>query len=57
MQRLGRVFRAVDSDILREPVPNRWVELIHRLNELERQQSHADKMARDRADRKTSDPS
>jgi hypothetical protein len=34
--RIGKVLRAQTEDITHEPVPTRWVELIHYLDERER---------------------
>jgi hypothetical protein len=36
LMRLGAMFRILDIDIMREPLPHRWVELIHHLDERER---------------------
>ena len=36
LQRIGKVLRAQNDDITDEPVPTRWVDLIHHLNERER---------------------
>ena len=50
VQRLGKVFRAMNSGVLDEPLPTRWVELIHHLNELELRRS------RHSSDRPSDDP-
>jgi hypothetical protein len=39
LQRLGRTFRGHDEDITHEPLPRRWVDLIHFLDEQERKRS------------------
>ena len=36
---LGRVLRGRDNDIAHEPLPSRWVELIHHLDDKERKRS------------------
>src|SRR5262245_57415707 len=36
LRHLGNVLRKRDRDIIREPPPARWVDLIHHLNEQER---------------------
>jgi hypothetical protein len=36
LQRIGKVLRAQNDDITHEPVPTRWVDLIHYLDEQER---------------------
>jgi hypothetical protein len=49
--RIGRVWHDRDDQITREPLPRRWVELIHRLNEEERKRTDArreEKRPRDR---------
>ena len=33
---IGKHLRGQDDDIAREPLPHRWVDLIHYLNEQER---------------------
>jgi hypothetical protein len=38
---IGKGLRRQSEDITREPLPQRWVELIHHLNEQERKQSEA----------------
>ena len=38
VRRLGKTLQRLD-DITEEPLPRRWVELIHYLDELERKQS------------------
>jgi len=39
LQRLGRTLRGHDEYITREPLPRRWVDLIHFLDEQERKRS------------------
>ena len=39
--RLGKLLHDQDDDITHEPLPKRWVELIHRLNEEERKRTDA----------------
>ena len=36
LQRLGKALHVQMDDITHEPLPERWVELIHQLNEQER---------------------
>ena len=38
---IGKRFRHQSNDITQEPLPRRWVDLIHYLNEKERKQSEA----------------
>ena len=38
MRRIGTVLRVKDADFAREPLPERWVELIHYLDEKERRE-------------------
>jgi hypothetical protein len=38
---IGKGLRREADDVTREPLPQRWVELIHHLNEKERKQSEA----------------
>jgi hypothetical protein len=45
LQRLGNAFHAYADGVTREPLPDRWVELIHYLNEWER----ADNAAKSRS--------
>jgi hypothetical protein len=39
LQRLGRTLRGHDEPITHEPLPRRWVDLIHFLDEQERTRS------------------
>lgn len=39
LRRLGKVLHDRDDDITHEPLPKRWVDLIHGLNEKERRQA------------------
>ena len=39
LQGLGKALHVHIDDITREPLPCRWVDLIHHLNELERRRS------------------
>ena len=39
MQRLGKTLHVQLDDITHDPLPRRWVELIHYLNEQERKRS------------------
>jgi hypothetical protein len=39
LQRLGKALNVRLDDITHEPLPERWVELIHHLNEQERKNS------------------
>jgi hypothetical protein len=43
---VGRAFRARDEDLLRAPSPERWVDLIKYLNEVEREASRPENEAR-----------
>jgi hypothetical protein len=54
LQRIGKVLRAQDDDITHEPVPTRWVDLIHYLDEQERRR--ADRRQPE-AERRVSSPS
>jgi hypothetical protein len=38
---IGKGLRREANDVTREPLPQRWVDLIHHLNEKERKQSEA----------------
>ena len=38
---IGKVLRRRSADITHEPLPQRWVDLIHYLNAKERKQSEA----------------
>ena len=40
LRRLGKVLHLRLDDITHEPLPRRWVELIHYLNEQERTSEH-----------------
>ena len=37
--RLGKMLRARNEHLTREPMPKRWVDLLHHLDEQERRQS------------------
>ena len=39
--RLGQTLQDREEEITHEPLPKRWVDLIHRLNELERDRNAA----------------
>jgi hypothetical protein len=39
--RLGKVLHDLFASVLNDPVPERWVDLINRLNEEERQKAEA----------------
>lgn len=39
--RTGKTLRLQNDDILKQPLPERWVELIHHLNEKERREAQA----------------
>jgi hypothetical protein len=41
LQRLGRTLRGHDEPITHEPLPRRWVDLIHFLDEQERTRSQS----------------
>ena len=41
MRHIGTVLRVNDDDFTYEPLPERWVDLIHHLNEKERREQHA----------------
>ena len=49
LRRLGKALRLYDDDITHEPLPRRWVDLIHHLDEQERNRSgeHRPKTRRD----------
>jgi hypothetical protein len=51
LQRLGNEFHVYADGVTREALPERWVELIHYLNERER----ADNEAKSRLQTKTND--
>lgn len=38
-ERVGKALHAQFNEVAEQPLPKRWVDLINRLNELERQQS------------------
>ena len=42
VRRLGRALHVHIDEITHEPLPRRWVDLIHYLDELERRQSKHD---------------
>ena len=39
MRRIGTVLRTTNEDVTHEPLPDRWVDLIHYLDEKERRES------------------
>jgi hypothetical protein len=39
LERIGKTLRGHDEDITHEPLPRRWVDLIHFLDEQERKRS------------------
>ena len=39
VERLGRAFRERSSHILEQPLPGQWIELMQRLDEVERRRS------------------
>lgn len=39
MRRIGTVLRVKDDDFAHEPLPDRWVDLIHHLDEKERREA------------------
>jgi len=39
MRRIGTVLRTTHDDVTHEPLPERWVDLIHYLDEKERRES------------------
>ena len=41
LRRLGKLLHDGEDDITHEPLPKRWVELIHRLNEEEQKRTQA----------------
>ena len=45
VHRLGRAIRGMNGRVLEEPLPERWVELIHRLIELDRQRTRSDSLS------------
>ena len=45
---IGKKLRDENEDISYEPLPRRWVDLIHRLNELERRHPSAVNQRRSR---------
>ena len=45
MRRIGKVLRAKNDDLTHEPLPERWVDLIHYLDEKERRESY-DRLSR-----------
>jgi len=48
LRRLGKVLPGTDANTTREPLPRRWVDLIHHLNEQERKQKEAETDQRQR---------
>jgi len=46
---IGKQLRGQDEDIAREPLPRRWVDLIHHLNEQEQDDHRTLKLRRSRA--------
>jgi len=45
---IGKGLRRQDEDITQAPLPRRWVDLIHHLNEQERKQAEAGNQRRSR---------
>jgi len=43
---IGKGLRREAEDVIREPLPQRWVDLIHHLNEKERKQAEAGNQGR-----------
>ena len=43
LQRLGKALHVQMDDITHEPLPHRWVELIHYLNEQEKMREDVDR--------------
>jgi hypothetical protein len=41
-ERVGKALHAQFDEVAQQPLPKRWVDLINRLNELERQQRQAE---------------
>ena len=41
MRRIGKALRATNEELTHEPLPERWVDLIHYLDEKERRESRA----------------
>jgi hypothetical protein len=39
IRRIGTVFRVTNDDFAHEPLPERWVDLIHYLDEKERREN------------------
>jgi hypothetical protein len=54
LQRIGKVLRTHDDAITHEPVPTRWVDLIHYLDQQERRRAER---GRAEAERPVSPPS
>lgn len=48
-ERIGKVLHDQLDDVLREPLPDRWVDLIHFLNAKERGKPDAARPAKDAA--------
>ena len=42
LRRLGKVLPGTDANTTREPLPRRWVDLIHHLNEQERMRAEVE---------------
>jgi hypothetical protein len=51
LQRLGKALHVRMDDVTHEPLPRRWVELIHHLNEEERTRERVPQAERKRRDR------
>ena len=46
MRRIGTVLRVKDDDFAHQPLPERWVDLIHYLDEMERREEQKRQRAR-----------
>jgi hypothetical protein len=46
MRRIGTVLRIRDEDFAHEPLPERWVDLIHYLDEKERREKARERQRR-----------
>jgi hypothetical protein len=45
MRRIGTVLRTTNDDLTHEPLPERWVDLIHYLDEKERREERLPRSA------------
>lgn len=54
LQHIGKVLRAQDDDITHQPLPTRWVDMVHYLDEQERRRAER---AQPDAERRVSRPS